>query len=218
MFAAIGSTTLLNVSVAILVVVAEAWSIQLPRVPKPEGIYRQWQQPRSGYSKVKSLMHLLRFIRARCNIALEAVYLPGKDNTLTDAISGDNSAVVFIGPSGSVLSNVNSTSPANTSGGQQTGLVLPSLGPVVRQLFSSGIANSTVWSYRTGCNRYVQFFVSAASKVGSCYFAYLFEEHLTSRTIRVYVAALRYTQIALGLGDPYLYLSCLNWMCDERMS
>ncbi len=104
------------------------------------------------------------------------------------------------------MSNGNSTSPANTSGEQQTGLVLPSLGPVVRQLFSSGIANSTVRSYRKSCNRYVQFCVSAASEVGLCYFAYLFEEHLTSRTIRVYLVALRlwYTQIPLGLGDSHL--------------
>ncbi len=79
-------------------------------------------------------MHLLRFSRARCNIALEAVYLPCKDNTLADAISRDNSAVVFTGPSGSVLSNGNSTSPANTSGGQQTGLVLY---PHWGQLFAS---------------------------------------------------------------------------------
>ncbi len=151
-------------------------------------------------------MHLLRFIRARYNIALEAVYLPGKDNMLADAISIGIIPLLFSQVPQAQFCQTAILPPllTHTSGGQQTGLVLPSLGPVVRQLFSSGIADSTVRSCRTGCNRYVQFCVSAASEVGSCYFAYLFEEHHTSRTIRVYLAALRYTQIALGLGDPHL--------------
>ena len=47
----------------------------------------------SGYSRVGSIMHLLRclfFIRARFNFHLEAVHIPGAHNHLADAISRDN--------------------------------------------------------------------------------------------------------------------------------
>ena len=52
----------------------------------------------SGYSKVQAIMHLLRclfFIRAQFNIYLQAVYIPGEDNVLTDAISQDTLDILF---------------------------------------------------------------------------------------------------------------------------
>ena len=52
----------------------------------------------SGYSKVQAIMHLLRcqfFIRSRFNFYLRAVYLPGKDNVLADAIARDHLDVLF---------------------------------------------------------------------------------------------------------------------------
>ena len=52
----------------------------------------------SGYSKVPQIMHLLRclfFIRARFDIALEAVYVPGESNLLADAVSRDKLSILF---------------------------------------------------------------------------------------------------------------------------
>ena len=52
----------------------------------------------SDYSKIQPIMHLLRclfFIRSRYNISLHAVYLPGTDNVLADAISRDHLSFFF---------------------------------------------------------------------------------------------------------------------------
>lgn len=52
----------------------------------------------SGYSRVPEIMHLLRclfFIRATFQFTLWAVYLPGRENALADAISRDNLSVLF---------------------------------------------------------------------------------------------------------------------------
>lgn len=52
----------------------------------------------AGYSKVPAIMHLLRclfFIRARYRVALRAVHIPGRCNTLADAISRNNLGVLF---------------------------------------------------------------------------------------------------------------------------
>ena len=52
----------------------------------------------SGYSRVPQIMHLLRclfFIRARFQIDLWAVHVPGVENTLADAISRDNLPLLY---------------------------------------------------------------------------------------------------------------------------
>jgi hypothetical protein len=52
----------------------------------------------SGYSKVPRIMHLLRclfFVKARFNIELSAVYLPGRQNLAADAISRDHLPFIF---------------------------------------------------------------------------------------------------------------------------
>ena len=52
----------------------------------------------SGYSKIPRIMHVLRclfFIRARFNIDLIALHIPGTSNQLADAISRDHLHVLF---------------------------------------------------------------------------------------------------------------------------
>lgn len=52
----------------------------------------------SGYSKVPSMMHLLRclfFIRAHFQIELWAVHVPGRENSIADAISRDNLSFLY---------------------------------------------------------------------------------------------------------------------------
>ncbi len=70
-------------------------------------------------------------------------------------------------------------------------------------MFSAGLATSTQRAYRTGSNRYLKFCRSApfpASEHSLCLFvAHLFVAQLT---VKSYLAAVRHTQIALGLGNP----------------
>lgn len=52
----------------------------------------------SGYSRVPEMMHLLRclfFIRAHFQFSVHAVHVPGVENTLADAISRGNLALLF---------------------------------------------------------------------------------------------------------------------------
>ena len=52
----------------------------------------------SGYSRVPQIMHLLRclfFIRALFRFSLHAVHIPGKENSLADAISRNNLSFLF---------------------------------------------------------------------------------------------------------------------------
>ena len=52
----------------------------------------------AGYSKVPQIMHIIRclfFIRARFQLDLHAVHVPGVENVLADAISRDNLHILF---------------------------------------------------------------------------------------------------------------------------
>ena len=93
--------------------------------------------------------------------------------------------------------------------GSAPGLVVSQLERVVRGLFSAGLEASSQRAYRTGSNRYLKFCQGAsitpfpASEQSLCLFVgHLFEVKLTSQTVKSYLAAVRYNQIALGLGDP----------------
>lgn len=78
-------------------------------------------------------------------------------------------------------------------------------------MFSAGIATSTHRSYRSGCSRYVNFCDSAnltpfptSEKNLILFVAQLFKDGLAGSTIKSYLAAVRYSQIALGLGNPHI--------------
>lgn len=80
----------------------------------------------------------------------------------------------------------------------------------IQQLFSAGLAPATQQNYRSGARRYLKFCehfsvsspYPASEQALSGFVAYLFQEKLASSTIKNYLSAIRYTQIALGLGDP----------------
>lgn len=160
----------------------------------------------SGYSKAQSMMHLLRclfFIRARYNISLWVVYLPGKQNILADAICRDHLSTLF---SQVPSARMNRTRLACA---QPARLDVSSLDAVVRRLFSAGIATTTRKAYNSGVNRYNRFCILynlspfPTSECGLCYFvAYLFQEGLAAITIKGYLSAVRHAQIACSLGDP----------------
>ena len=88
----------------------------------------------SGYSRVAPIMHLLRclfFIRARRGVAVKAVHIPGRLNTVADAISRDNLATYSGGQEQASPNLARSVEPA---GGGAARLDVPTVGKVVREL------------------------------------------------------------------------------------
>ena len=78
--------------------------------------------------------------------------------------------------------------------------------PIVRQLFSAGLANSTKRSYSSGSNRVsVQHLVLPPTLHQLSYFvAFHFKEGLAPSSVKSYLSAVRHAQIALGMGHPHI--------------
>ena len=98
---------------------------------------------------------------------------------------------------------------AGTANRPSARLDIPGLDTTVKQLFSVGIAHSTRRNYQSGSHRYLSFCnqynihpFPASESTLSRFVPFLFESQLTVATVKNYLAAVRYTQIALGLGDP----------------
>lgn len=79
----------------------------------------------------------------------------------------------------------------------------------VQELFTAGLAESTRKSYKTGANSYLSFCATygrvnfpVTEKNLSLFSAHLSNKGLQASTVKSYLAAVRHTQIALGLGDP----------------
>ena len=73
--------------------------------------------------------------------------------------------------------------------------------PLVWQLFSAGLADSTRKTYNNhfGLTPY-----PTSENTLSYFVAFLFKEGLAPSSVKSYLSAVRHTQIALGLGDPHL--------------
>ena len=77
-------------------------------------------------------------------------------------------------------------------------------------MFSAGLALSTKKNYEAGSRRYLSFrdqycvsqTFAVTEPILTRFVAFLFESRLTGATVKNYLAAVRYTQIAMGLGDP----------------
>ena len=83
------------------------------------------------------------------------------------------------------------------------------LDPIVQKLFSAGLALSTQRTYRSGNSRYERFCSEynvqaypTSEKTLTHFVAVLYRDGLAASTVKSYLAAVRYNQIALGLGDP----------------
>ena len=102
-------------------------------------------------------------------------------------------------------------SSVSPSGRKVTGLDLVTLGQTVQELFSAGLAQSTVKSYRSCFNRYAKFCMDrgmtpfpVVEKIVCCFVASLYLEGLAGSSVKPYLAAIRFSQIAMGLGDPHM--------------
>ena len=88
-------------------------------------------------------------------------------------------------------------------------MVVAQLAPVVQDLFTAGIAQSTQRTYRSGEKRYIHFCqriglgpFPATEQCLTLFAAHLFKEGLVAGTVKSYLSAVRHAQIAAGLGDP----------------
>ena len=88
-------------------------------------------------------------------------------------------------------------------------LDLSQLDRTVQELFVAGLAGSTQNAYRSGKKRFMDFCAAAAlqpfpvtEQMLLAFVAFLFKEGLAAGTVKLYLAAARHAQIALGLGDP----------------
>ena len=83
------------------------------------------------------------------------------------------------------------------------------LGHTAQELFVAGLAGSTQRAYRLGEKCFMDFCITAALQpfpvtepTLSAFVAFLYKEGLSVSTVKLYLAAVRHAQIALGFGDP----------------
>ena len=119
----------------------------------------------------------------------------------------------FAGTSSQRLPGANPTSPDSTASRAAARLDVSGLGLVVWELFSAGPAPSTRQNYRTGTKWYIEFCrdqqivtpFPTSEQTLSHLVAWLHTQHWSSGTVKKnYLAAVRHTQITLGLGDPHM--------------
>ena len=110
-----------------------------------------------------------------------------------------------------LVTNTDSTITSGAVGRASAGVVVPSLGPVVQELFASGLAASSQRTYRSVERRYVIFCQThnlvpfpATEPVLAAFVAMLYTQGLASGTVKRDLAAIHHAQIAIGLGDPWI--------------
>ena len=178
----------------------------------------------AGYSKVPQMMHIIRclfFIRARFQLDLHAVHVPGVENVLADAISRDNLHILFTLVPGAVHRQT-------TIAPQLLSLLVESQPDwtsrhwiqLFRSCFPPGIAPSTRKNYQAGTRRYLSFCrdfnVQApfpiVEQVALAFVPLLHRDGLSGGTVKNYCAAIRHAQISLEMGDPNLAdMPCLGY-------
>lgn len=167
----------------------------------------------SDFAKDGILMHLLRcvfFISAHFEITTKAAHIPGRENIAADALSQNNLCLSsWTGASSRPRINSDSTGASGSSGASTTRLDDHGLVPIVQKLFAAGTAPSTRKVYSTGGRRYEDFCTvfklnpyPTSEKILSLFVGYLYMEGLAPGTIKSYLAAVWYDQVARGFGNP----------------
>ena len=113
-------------------------------------------------------------------------------------------------PWGSWKESSHPSPPAVSSSQAPARLDITGLDQTVQQLLSVGIAPATRRNYSAGERRYLgfcqQYHFSCPFPVSKlvlmAFVAFLYQEKLSASTVNNYLAAVRFAQIALGLGDP----------------
>ena len=110
-------------------------------------------------------------------------------------------------------SSANSATSAGPVSGSAAELGLPGVDKLVQELLDKGIAKSTWAVYQSGWQQYLKFCRECnqsplpLSKQHVCQFAAVLSKSVTWKTIRIYLIALRFFQIRVGL--PFLHSHAL---------
>ena len=166
----------------------------------------------SGRSKQSDLAnHLMRtlvFIKARFNIVLYAIHLPGKQNEAADALSRDNLPLFFEQvPQAEKKTTAVPPGTVRTANAPSTRLDLGRLEESMCVYFSKGIAASKQPTYKSGKNQLCE--KASVTPLPVCekqlcsFVAHLANEGLKFRTIKVCLSAIRHLQIEAGMSDPF---------------
>ena len=99
--------------------------------------------------------------------------------------------------------------------GHTGGLDIRTLDPVLHHFYEKRIAPNTSKTYQSALHRFAQFCSMHSiltpfpvSESLLCYFAtHLACQQLSPQTVKVYMAAIRYMQITMGLPEPQVYSS-----------
>ena len=116
--------------------------------------------------------------------------------------------IIYTGNVGSAVPHITSSSGALVQ--PISRLDISGLDATVQRLFSAGLAPSTRRNYQSCSRRYLSFCnqlcilrpFPVTESILSRFVAFLFESRLIGATVKNYLAAVRYVQIGLGLGDP----------------
>ena len=96
-------------------------------------------------------------------------------------------------------------------------------------MFIAGLPQFTVKSYRSCSNKYTRFCMDRGmtpfpveEKTVCCFIAALYLEGLAGSSVKSYLATICFSQIALGMGDPYMSewprLSYAVWSFKKKAS
>jgi len=148
----------------------------------------------SHNSKAMDLIRCLAFIAAKFQLSMPAVYLPGKENTIADAISRNNLSLFHsLYPQTPDRSSCSTGRPVD---GIVPGLDLQSVNKAVERYFSTGLASGTKKTYQAGQRHYLSFCEQSAiaplpaSENTLCRFvAVLADKGIAHSTIKVYLSA-----------------------------
>ena len=96
------------------------------------------------------------------------------------------------------------------TGSTSTGLDLKQLEMLVCFYFAKGLAPSTIRAYKSAQSRFLQFCqkghftpLPLSESLLCSYVSHLADQGLKHSTLKVYLSAVRYLQIASGQGDPF---------------
>ena len=152
-------------------------------------------------------------MKAYFQVELSISHIQGSNSPQANAISCDQlSLIVFLtGSKGQAIAHISKFCIGGSASGTATRLDFASLGSTVQELFSAGLANSMLKSYKLGSTKYCNFCTAykvpafpATEKVVCSFVAKLYLEGVASGSMKTYLAAIQYLQIALGLGDPQM--------------
>ena len=163
----------------------------------------------SGSAKDVTLMHLLRclhFYLAQFDIRVVTRHIAGAENTAADALSRDNLEVFFqLNPQ---AKKHPSPGAADTSSPR---LALANLEETLSGYLAQSIAPSTLRTYQSGQRRFLRFCTDSGrqplplSEHTLCLFvAHLASQGLVPQTIKSYLSAIRYFNVMVGHGDPFI--------------